>query len=126
MRSTQLTQLTVFCAGLLLLSNFIAFQRERISSADTLTSAEQFAEPECTDEGLFAWAKNQGARIDKIGLGEFAFEAEAEPGNDWIQRLRTRRGMRAKRNIRKGEVILEIPFNLTFSVCKKACLLVPT
>ena len=56
-----------------------------------------------------------GAQVTKISIGEFLFEAEADPEKNWQQRLRKRRGMRATKRILKGEVVLSVPINITFS-----------
>ena len=69
----------------------------------------------CTDAALFRWASSQGAELEKISIGEFLFEAEADSARNWQQRLRVRRGMRARKKILKGEVILSVPMNITFS-----------
>jgi hypothetical protein len=60
-------------------------------------------------------ASLNGAHVNKISIGEFLFEAEAEPEQHWLRRLRKRRGMRAARRIAKGEVVLSVPINITFS-----------
>ena len=69
----------------------------------------------CTDAALFRWASSQGAELEKISIGEFLFEAEADSARNWQQRLGVRRGMLARKKILKGEVILSVPMNITFS-----------
>ena len=51
---------------------------------------------DCSTAALVAWATEHGADIEKVTVGDFLFEAEAERGGHWMSRIRVRRGLRAK------------------------------
>lgn len=70
----------------------------------------------CTDEGLFNWARAHGATIDKLRMAEFWFEREEGAEGHWLKRMAKRRGVIATAKIRKGEVVLSVPFELLVSV----------
>mmetsp|Transcript_45608 Transcript_45608/g.108121 ORF Transcript_45608/g.108121 Transcript_45608/m.108121 type:complete len:381 (-) Transcript_45608:123-1265(-) len=70
----------------------------------------------CTDDLLFEWARKHGAQVDNVQLADFTFEAPLEGGANWLQRIRTRRGLMSMKNLSRGDVILSVPTHILFSV----------
>lgn len=84
--------------------------------APTAVASPAF-EGECSDERLFAWARQHGADIDNVVLGEFAFESQMAGGErTWLARLRKRRGLMAAVHMKRGDVVLSVPEEALFSV----------
>ena len=70
--------------------------------------------PACSDAGLFEWARRRGAFTGNVELGEFAFEDHAAPEGSQ-SRERTRRGLKAARDLQQGDVLVAVPYELLFS-----------
>ncbi len=54
--------------------------------------------------------------VDKLEMAEFWFEVDDGTEDHWLKRLAKRRGVMATKKIKKGEVVLSIPFELVVSV----------
>ena len=63
-----------------------------------------------------ARARAHGAEVDKLQIAEFLFEMEEGEKGHWLNRMAKRRGVMATSKIRKGEVVLSVPFELLVSV----------
>ena len=83
--------------------------------APTAVASPAF-EGECSDEQLFAWARQHGVDIDNVVLGEFAFESPMAGGETWLARVRKRRGLMAAVPMKRGDVVLSVPEEVLFSV----------
>uniref|UniRef100_A0A6T8PBQ1 SET domain-containing protein n=2 Tax=Hemiselmis andersenii TaxID=464988 RepID=A0A6T8PBQ1_HEMAN len=65
----------------------------------------------CNSDSLIAWAKSRGVSAGHVAVADFLWEDSEEGGEHWTDGIKERRGLIALQDIKRGDVLVSVPWS---------------